>query len=331
MATERLILRDQASRPECDLGNVLILAGGLSPEREVSLRSGARLQAALGDAGVEAGILDVDTSLIPAITGYPPDVVFPVIHGIGGEDGALQEILALLGIPHVGAAASASRLAFDKPVAKTIARNAGLAIPASVTLTKEIFHDLGAAAIMRRIVATLSLPLFVKPSRGGSALGASEVRTADELPGAMLACFAYGDTALIEERITGTEVAVGVIDLGDGPCALPPVEITPETGRYDYAARYTAGQTEFHIPARLAQDETTAACAAAVMIHQVLGLRDLSRTDLIVRNGRAFFLEVNVSPGLTVTSTFPMALESAGRNLGATCRDLLVLAAARGI
>jgi D-alanine-D-alanine ligase len=330
MATERLVMQGNAGPRECDLGNILILAGGLSPEREVSLRSGARLQAALRDAGVEAGILDVDTSLIPAIAGYPPDVVFPVIHGIGGEDGSLQEILALLGIPHVGAPASASRLAFDKPVAKTIARKAGLATPASVTLTKEIFHDLGAAAIMRRIVATLSLPLFVKPSRGGSALGATEVRTADELPGAMIACFAYGDTALIEECITGTEVAVGVIDLGAGPCALPPVEIAPETDRYDYAARYTAGQTEFHIPARLADHELTAACAVAVSMHQLLGLRDLSRTDLIISQGQAFFLEVNVSPGLTVTSTFPMALESAGRDLGATCRDLLLLAAARG-
>lgn len=313
-----------------DLGHVLVLAGGLSPEREVSLRSGTRLQIALREVGVEADVADVDTGLIPSITAYPPNAVFPIIHGIGGEDGSLQEILALLGIPYVGAPASACRLAFDKPAAKVIARNAGLVTPASVTLTREIFHDLGAAAIMNRIVATLGLPLFVKPARGGSAFGATQVRTADELPGAMITCFAYGDTALIEECIVGTEIAVGVVDIGNGPRALPAVEIAPQSGRYDYVARYTAGRTEFHVPARLTRWETMAASTAAVTAHRVLGLRDLSRADFIIRNGQIFFLEANVTPGLTVTSTLPMALESAGQKLGSICHDLLTLAVARG-
>ncbi|HEV3289714.1 MAG TPA: D-alanine--D-alanine ligase, partial [Streptosporangiaceae bacterium] len=255
-----------------DLGHVLILAGGLSAEREVSLRSGHRLRDALQEAGVEAEVADADAGLIAAITADPPGAVFPAIHGAYGEDGSIQEILALLGVPFVGATADACRFAFDKPVAKAVARAAGLATPASVALPKETFHDLGAAAVLERIVATLGLPLFVKPARGGSALGASRVLTAGELPGAMISCFAYGDTALIERCVPGTEVAVGVIDLGEGPQALPAVEIHPPAGGYDYAARYTAGQTRFFTPARLSAEEAAAAAAAAVTAHRALGL-----------------------------------------------------------
>ncbi len=312
-----------------DLDHVLILAGGLSAEREVSLRSGGRLRDALREAGVEADVVDADAALIPAITAGRPSAVFPAIHGAYGEDGSIQEILALLGVPFVGAAADACRFAFDKPVAKAVARAAGLVTPPSVSLPKETFHDLGAAAVLDRIVATLGLPLFVKPARGGSALGATRVLTAEELPGAMISCFAYGDTALIECCVVGTEIAVGVIDLGEGPQALPAVEIVPLGGAYDYAARYTAGQTKFYTPARLSPSEAAAAAAAAVTAHRALGLRDLSRTDLIIADGRPFFLEVNVAPGMTETSTLPMAMEAAGRSLGVVCRDLLSLAAAR--
>lgn len=312
-----------------DLDHVLILAGGLSAEREVSLRSGGRLRDALREAGVEADVVDADAALIPAIAADRPSAVFPAIHGAYGEDGSIQEILALLGVPFVGATADACRFAFDKPVAKAVVRAAGLATPPSVSLPKETFHDLGATAVLERIVATLGLPLFVKPARGGSALGATRVLTAEELPGAMISCFAYGDTALIERCVVGTEIAVGVIDLGEGPQALPAVEILPLGGAYDYAARYTAGQTKFYTPARLSRGEAEAAASAAVTAHRALGLRDLSRTDLIIEDGRPFFLEVNVAPGMTETSTLPMAMESAGRALGVVCRDLLSLAASR--
>jgi D-alanine-D-alanine ligase len=218
-----------------DLGHALILAGGLSPEREVSLRSGARLRDALREAGVEASIADVDAGLIPAMTADPPGAVFPAVHGAAGEDGSIQEVLTLLGVPHVGAPPEACRFAFDKPAAKAIARRAGLATPRSVTLPKETCHDLGARAVLDRIVTSLGLPLFVKPARGGSALGATLVSAVEDLPSAMIGCFAYDDTALIEECIPGTEVAVGVIDLGDGPEALPPVEIHPLGGSHGHA------------------------------------------------------------------------------------------------
>jgi D-alanine-D-alanine ligase len=313
-----------------ELSHVLVLAGGLSPEREVSLRSGHRVCDALRAAGVDALTVDADAALIPIIADDPPDAAFPAIHGGCGEDGAVREVLDLFGVPFVGATAAACRFAFDKPTAKTLVTAAGLATPAAVTLPRETFQDLGAAAVLDRIVTRLGLPLFVKPSRGGSALGASAVRTADALPDAMFNCFAYGDTALIERYVAGTEVAVGVVDLGDGPQALPAVEIVPDEGAYDYTARYTAGRTEFYTPARI-PSAAPAAAHAAVTAHTALGLRDLSRTDLIVDgDGDVWFLEVNVAPGMTETSTLPMALAAAGYEFGKVCHDLLVRAVERG-
>lgn len=321
---------DIAIDPASALGHVLVLAGGLSPEREVSLRSGDRIRDALSEAGVQAGAADADAGLIPLLTSDPPSAVFPAIHGYSGEDGAIREILGLLGVPYVGSTAQACRLAFDKPVAKALVAAAGVATPESVTLPRETFHDLGAAAVLERIVAKLGLPLFVKPARGGSALGAGPVRTAAELPAAMIGCFAYGDTALVERFAQGTEVAVGVLDLGDGPRPLPAVEIVPSGGWFDYAARYTAGRTEYYTPARLPEPAAHAVAAAAVTAHITLGLRDLSRSDLIVTPaGEVLFLEANVAPGMTDTSTLPMALEAAGLDFGAVCRDLLLRAAAR--
>lgn len=313
-----------------DLGHVLVLAGGLSYEREVSLRSGRRVAEVLRAKNVEVETRDTDASLVPSILADPPDAVFVTLHGGSGEDGAIREVLELLSVPYVGADPDACRVAYDKPTAKAVVRSWGLRTPESVTLPKETFHDLGATAVLARIVDRLGLPLFVKPSRGGSALGASIVRKAEELPAAMVGCFAYGDTALIEKYIEGVEVAVSVVDLGDGPVALPPVEIVPDEGVYDYAARYTAGHTEFFAPARL-RDEVAEACLAmAVTAHEALGLRDISRTDIIVDGeGNPHFLEVNVAPGMTETSLLPMAAEAADRDLGTLCTRLLQIAAAR--
>jgi D-alanine-D-alanine ligase len=314
-----------------DLERVVILAGGLSAEREVSLHSGHRVRDALAKEGIDAVVADADSGLLAQLRAAPPSAVFPAIHGACGEDGAIREVLGLLDVPYVGSVASACQMAFDKPTAKAIVAAAGLATPPSVTLPRETFHDLGAAAVIDLIVAKLGLPLYVKPSRGGSALGARPVRAAGELPAALLSCFGYGDTALIERFIAGTEVAVGVIDLGDGPQPLPAVEIVPGADGYDYSARYTAGKTEFYVPARLSSEVAREVAGIAVAAHSALGLRDLSRTDLIVDDtGTAYFLEVNVAPGMTETSTLPLALEASGRTFGGTCVSLLEFAVARG-
>ena len=313
-----------------DLDSVAVLAGGLSPEREISLRSGEQLCDALSEAGVQAVLMDADAGLLTRLRADPPSAVFPVIHGAPGEDGSVREVLGLLGVPYVGSLPAACRMAFNKPVAKALVTSAGLSTPASLTLPRETFHDLGAAAVIDLIIGRLGLPLFVKPSQGGSALGASAAHDTTGLAAAIVGCFGYGDVALIERLIAGTEIAVGVVDTGDGPRPLPPVEIVAPAGAYDYAARYTAGTTEFFAPARLSDAVAARCAAAAVTAHQVLGLRDLSRTDLVVdSDGVPWFLEVNVAPGMTETSLFPQAVGAAGLDFGAVWHDLVARAADR--
>jgi len=312
-----------------DLDRVLVLAGGLSYEREVSLHSGRRVVDALRAIGVEAALADVDSRLLPALAADPPSAAFVALHGATGEDGAIRDVLELMGLPYVGSDAAACRLAFDKPSAKATVRAAGLHTPDSVALPHPTFRELGAAAVLDRIVDRFGLPLMVKPARGGSALGARVVRTREELPTAMVGCFSYGEVALVEAFVTGTEVAVSVVDTGSGPVALPATEITPLDGAFDYAARYTAGMTEYHCPARLSPEAASAAAEAALTAHRALGLRDLSRTDLIVADGAAHFLEVNVSPGMTETSLLPLSVDAADMDLGTLLRDLLQQAATR--
>jgi D-alanine-D-alanine ligase len=313
-----------------DLGRVVLLAGGLSHERDVSLRSGRRVAEALRDVGVEVDVRDVDAGLVPALLAEPPAVVLPLIHGAQGEDGALQGVLGLLGLPYVGSSPAPCRVAFDKPVAKTFVAGAGIATPEAVVLPHATFRDLGAAGLIDALVDRLGLPIVVKPARGGSALGCSVVRDVHQMPSALVSCFAYGEDALVEQHVSGCEVAVSVVDTGDGPRALPGVEIVADGGMYDYQARYTAGTTEFFVPARLDDDAWAAASAAAVRAHDVLGLRDLSRSDLIVdADGRPWFLDMNVTPGMTETSLLPQSVAAAGLDLGELLRDLLAIAVAR--
>jgi D-alanine-D-alanine ligase len=310
---------------------VLVLAGGLSHERDVSLRSGRRVAEALRESGVEVEVRDVDGDLLRALADDRPDCVVPLLHGETGEDGAVREVLELLGLPYVGARPSACRAAFDKPVASSVVARAGLLTPPSVTLPHETFRELGAAGVMDALVAHVGLPLIVKPARGGSALGCTAVRSPAELPSAMVGAYAYGDTAVVERLVEGVEVAVPVVDTGDGPRALPVVSIHPDGGVYDYTARYTAGSTEFAVPARLPAELAAECARVAVTAHQALGLRDLSRSDLIVdADGRVWFLEVNVAPGLTETSTVPLAVEAAGLDLGDLVADLVRVAVDRG-
>ena len=312
------------------VGTVLVLAGGLSHEREVSLRSGRRVAEALREAGVETHLADVDAGLLPALVADRPDVVFPILHGAAGEDGALRDVLDLLGLPYVGSDAAACRMAFDKPTAKAFLGDAGVPTPPSAALPHSLFRDLGAGAVLEALVARLGLPLFVKPARGGSALGCALARTSGELPAAMVGCFAYGDTALVEQFVDGVEIAVAVVDTGSGPTALPAVEIVPDSGAYDYAARYTAGATRFFAPARISDDVAARAADIALDAHTRLGLRDLSRTDLVVdAEGTPWFLEVNVAPGLTETSLLPQAADAAGLELGVLYRTLVEQALAR--
>ena len=311
---------------------VLVLAGGLSAERDVSLRSGRRVAEALRTARPDWQVIerDVDATLLAELAADAPDCVVPLLHGSAGEDGAVRDVLECLGLPYVGSRPAACRIAFDKPVAKTLVRRAGVATPEAVALPHATFRELGAPGVMAALERGIGLPLVVKPARGGSALGVSIVRAAGELPAAMVGAFAYGDVAMVERFVEGTEVAVGVVETSDGPVALPAVEIAPDGGFYDYAARYTAGTTEFHVPARLDDAVAKAAAEAALTAHETLSLRDWSRSDLIIdADGTPWFLEVNVAPGMTETSLVPQALVAAGIDMGAQMAALVERAIAR--
>lgn len=304
--------------------SVAVLAGGLSHERDVSLRSGRRLSSALRDVGLHVEMWDADAALIRQLTSSRPDVVVIALHGGAGENGAVQSVLELLQVPYVGAGPRACRRAWDKPAAKDELSRAGLITPDWVTLPHATFRDLGAQAVLEALVSRLGLPLILKPDQGGSALGVHLVTEAAELPGAMMSCLAYGDAVLAERFVEGVEVAVTVVDELAGPRALPAVEIEAKSGFYDYAARYTAGLATFHAPARLPAAAATAVADLAVSAHRQLGLRDVSRTDAVVTpDGIAHFLEVNVAPGLTETSLLPMAIESDGAALGTLYATLI--------
>ena len=269
---------------------VMILAGGLSHERDVSIRSGRRVWEALEEHGIKTAVRDVDTSLMPYLQTLEDTVVWPLLHGASGEDGSLQALLELVDAPFVGTGSREARVAWVKPVAKAVFSRAGVATPDYVTLPQSLFREAGAEQVLEAILAKFDLPLMVKPARGGSALGVSLVTAREQLAQAMVHCFAYGDMAMIERAVVGTEVAVSVIGAGEDARVLPAVEIVCD-GPYDYDARYNPGRVEYFAPARL-----DAGGAAAVET--------------------AALIDINIAPGMTETSLLPQAIEASGQSLG---------------
>jgi D-alanine-D-alanine ligase len=296
---------------------VVVLAGGISHERDVSLRSGRQVADRLREHGITVILRDPDASLLSYLATSPPDVVWPALHGASGEDGALRALLEFIGVPYVGSRPGAAHLAWDKPTAKSLVERSGVQTPLSIALSRDAFRELGASSVLDSVTSRLPVPLVVKPAQGGSAQGVTLVDDRADLPRAMVDAYTYCDVALVEQRVVGTEIAVGIIDTGDGPVALPAVEIQPLSGVYSFEARYNAGETRFYTPARLSPEVSAAAADIALRAHRALGLRHLSRVDLIVdSSGTSWFLEANVLPGLTETSLLPLALENAGHDLG---------------
>lgn len=288
--------------------SIVILAGGLSHERDVSIRSGRRVAEILRHAGMKVSVQDVDGQLIPRLEQNPPDLIWPLLHGSTGEDGSIRDILELLEIPYLGTRAKESRVAWNKPVAKAVLSAAGVSTPQYVTLPQSLFRELGAKPVMDAIAEKLGMPLVVKPATGGSALGVTLVEDKSRLAQALVDCFAYGELALIEQAITGTEVAISVVDTDGEAKTLPAIEIVTD-GPYDFDARYNPGRTQYFAPARLSPESLAAAQDAALTAHRALGLRHLSRTDLIIdEEGTVWFLEVNVAPGMTETSLLPQSV-----------------------
>jgi D-alanine-D-alanine ligase len=308
---------------------VAVLKGGRSLEREVSLRSGANAASALRRTGHEVLEVDADRHLVRALRGERPEAAFIALHGKGGEDGTVQELLEILEIPYTGPGVLACERAWDKVVAKAHFATAGVSTPPAYAFSQDAFRELGAGDAIPDIRERLGLPLVVKPAKQGSALGISVAREAADVPAALMSALAFDDRVLIERFIAGRELAVSVIGTAE-PWALPVVEAIPgrDSDFYDFEARYTPGLTDFEAPARLSDAVAEEAARVALECYRVLGCRGVSRVDLILdADERLWVLEVNAIPGFTDTSLLPKAAEAAGLSFDEVVERILAEAA----
>lgn len=316
------------------MSRVAVLKGGRSLERQVSLRSGARVEESLRRLGHQVVGIDVGPDLVSRLSSTAPDVAFVALHGRDGEDGTVQELLEVLEVPYTGSRAPACELAGDKITAKRAFRAAAIPTADFFAFSESAFQSLGAGQALSRLEGRLGFPIVVKPASQGSALGIRFAQSTAELPAALIAAFSYDRRVLLERCIVGRDLAVGVIDGDGGPVALPVVEALPEgvpavvgsggSGgsagsagsrgtAYDYESRYEIGRTRFVCPAELPDDLAAAAQAIALAAYEVLGCRGFGRADLMLeeRTGELFMLELNPIPGLTETSLLPLAADAA--------------------
>jgi D-alanine-D-alanine ligase len=292
------------------VSRVAVLKGGRSLERQVSLRSGARVEDALERLGHDVVALDVGQDLIARLRDAAPDVAFIAMHGRDGEDGTVQELLEILDIPYTGSGVLACVRATDKVLAKHLMIEAGIPTPEFFAFSETAFRELGAADALPAIEERLEFPIVVKPSSQGSALGIKFARSAADVPAALVAAFSYDSRVLLERYVDGRDLAVSILD--DEP--LPVVEAVPTgDGFYDFEARYEIGRTEFVCPATLPDGLTEQAQELALQTYRLLGCSAFGRVDLMLGNGGELtVLEANPIPGLTETSLLPQAAEAAG-------------------
>jgi D-alanine-D-alanine ligase len=305
---------------------VAVLKGGRSLERQVSLRSGARVQDALERLGHEVLPIDVGPDLVTQLSNTRPDVAFVALHGRDGEDGTVQELLEVLGIPYTGSGVSACIRAADKVLAKHAMRDHGIPTPDFYAFNETALGALGAAQALPAIEDRLEFPIVVKPARQGSALGIKFARTPADVPTALVAAFSYDRKVLLERYVAGRELAISILedphpgpDPGrPGPLALPIVEAVPEQEDfYDFEARYEIGRTRFVCPAELDAGVAERASQIALDTYALLGCAGFARVDLMLdsvsdsSHPELYVLEVNTVPGLTETSLLPQAAEAA--------------------
>jgi D-alanine-D-alanine ligase len=289
---------------------VAVVKGGSSLERQVSLRSGARVEDALAALAHEAIPIDADRGLVRRLRDEAPDVAFIALHGPGGEDGTPQELLEILGIPYTGPGVAACMRCMDKVLTKHLMREAGIPTPDWVAFNSTAFRELGAADALEEIEVRLGFPLVVKPAAQGSALGVRFAAARDDVPEALVAAFSYDDRVLLERHVAGRELAVSLLD-GE---ALPIVEVrAKEEDRFNYEARYEIGRTDYICPADLPEATTAGVQEVAALAYETLGCAGFARVDLMLdTEGRPEVLEANAIPGLTDTSLLPMDAHAAG-------------------
>ncbi len=296
---------------------IAVLAGGISSEREVSLRSGAAVHEALLSKGLDAVLIDAGENAVRQLRDAEADLAFIALHGAFGEDGKIQQALEDAGIPYTGSGPEACRRAMDKEVSRELFRKAGLPEP-----RWKVFSNPDA-----QMPADMGFPLFVKPCRGGSSIGVTQIRSAAEWPAAVAAARAEDAKVIVESKISGREMAVGIL----GDHALAAIEIKPAREFYDYTAKYSNAGTQYVFPDDLSPDRLKRIQQTALAAHRALGCAGFSRIDLIVTDEADYVLEANAIPGLTATSLLPKQ----ARREGIEFPDLCVMmiresAAARG-
>jgi D-alanine-D-alanine ligase len=307
---------------------VAVLKGGRSLERQVSLRSGARVEDALGRLGHDVVAIDVGTGLIGELRELRPDVAFIAMHGRDGEDGTVQELLEILDVPYTGSGVLACVRSMDKVLAKHLMLEAGIPTPEFFAFNETAFRELGAGEALGAIEERLDFPIVVKPSSQGSALGIKFARSPADVPAALVSAFSYDSKVLLERHVDGRDLAVSVLD-GE---ALPVVEAVPQGGDefYDFQARYEIGRTTFVCPAGLPAAATKRAQELALRAYDLLGCHAFARVDLMLDPaGELTVLEANTIPGLTETSLLPQAAEAAGISFDQLVGRILELAVTR--
>ena len=302
-----------------------VLMGGLSGEREISLRSGTNCLNALLTLGYRAVSIDAVRDVAQRLDEEGVEVAFLALHGRYGEDGTIQGLLEIMGIPYTGSGVLASSLGMNKVAAKKVIQGSGVTTPDYC----EIPADADPAEAASRVVAQLGLPVMLKPMEEGSSLGVSKCRSDEEL----LACLAQGlaeyGAMFAEGFVSGTEITVGVIERAGGLESLPILELVPKNEFYDFEAKYTEGMTEFILPARLDPPVYAAAQEMAVAAFEAIGCRGYARVDIMVdAEGTPWFVEVNTLPGMTELSDLPAQARAAGISYEELVETILLTAVA---
>jgi D-alanine-D-alanine ligase len=314
------------------MSRIAVLKGGRSLERQVSLKSGARVEDALERLGHEVLPVDVGADLVQRLTACGPDLAFVALHGRDGEDGTVQELLEVMGIPHTGSGVSACIRAADKVLAKHAMRDEAIPTPDFYAFSETAFRELGAAHALPAIEERLQFPIVVKPAGQGSALGIKFARTPGDVPGALVAAFSYDRKVLLERYVAGRDLAVSIIDEDGTPRALPIVEAVPEQEDfYDFEARYEIGRTRFVCPASLDEAVSARASAIALEVYALLGCSGFARVDLMLEaeSEELYVLEADAIPGLTETSLLPQAADAAGIGFDELIERIVAAAQAR--
>jgi D-alanine-D-alanine ligase len=295
------------------MARLVVLRGGHSMERDVSIITGRRVAHALERLGHEVHPLDVEESTTEQLMEIEPDAAFICLHGVGGEDGTVQALLETLGIRYTGSGPLSSIRCMDKDYAKRALRAAGIPTPPFRTFLRKAMHEMGAAAALRPAADAIGYPLVVKPAREGSGLGLTRVEEPGTLLEAVYEAFGYDGKILLEKWVTGTEITAPILEpAGSEPHVLNLVEVRPRGGSYDFEAKYTPGATDFAIPAEISKEAALYAEEMALRAYRTLACYGFARVDMILEGDIPWVLDAKTIPGFTETSTLPLAAEAAG-------------------